>query len=493
MSHSRRNAHRAKPPVLFGVAMLAVAVAITYLGFTKHLPWAADWEVKAVFTSANELHAGSPVRIAGVNVGKVKKVERGPGGTALVTMSVSDEGRPLHKDTTMKVRPRIFLEGNFFVDVRPGTPSSPNLGDGDTVPLGQTAVPVQMDQILATLNTTTRSQLKVTLRELATAVDGGGARSLNRSFPDWEGAFKGTAIVFEALRGEREDDLSTLVSNQATIATAVSDRREQLRELIPSLDRTVTALASRQGEVGASLRGLAALLQVSEPALGEINRTFPILRTTTAEVRPALREAPETLTLALPLLRQLRGLVAPAEVPALVADLRPALRGLSSLEPGLTTLLRNVTPVTECVRRNALPTLKKPVPDGSLTNGQPAWLELLHSMVGLSSAGQNFDGNGYSVRYNGGYGEQLFSTGALPGVGKLYGLSPEPILGSRPKWPGPGKQPPFRPDVPCTTQALPNLVAQSTAAPPARRGSLAPLSPTARRWFSRTQARGAGR
>jgi ABC-type transporter Mla subunit MlaD len=392
----------------------------------------------------------------------------------------------------MKIRPRIFLEGNFFVDVKPGTPGAKNVGDGDTIPLGQTAVPVQMDQILSTLDSSTRSQLKVTLRELATAWDRGGARDLNRGYADWEGAFKGAAIVMQSLRGQREDDLSTLVSDQARIATAVSDRREQLRDLIGNFDTTVSALASRQADVASSLSGLAALLRISSPALGQINALFPSLRATTAEARPALREAPETLKLAIPLLRQLSGLVQPAEIPALVASLRPGLRDLTSLQPDLQTLLRTVTPVTECVRNSALPTLKKPLPDGPLSTGQPAWAELLHSMVGLASAAQNFDGNGYAVRYNGGYGEQLVSTGRLPGVGKLYGLSQTPQLGSRPKWPGPGNQPPFRPDVPCSTQKLPNLVAQSVGAPPAQRGELAPLGPKATKLAARI-AKGEGR
>ena len=43
-------------------------------------------------------------------------------------------GLPIHKDATLKIRPRIFLEGNFFVDLQPGTPSAPTIDDGDTIP-----------------------------------------------------------------------------------------------------------------------------------------------------------------------------------------------------------------------------------------------------------------------------------------------------------------------------------------------------------------------
>ena len=49
-------------------------------------------------------------------------------------MEIDDKGLPIHKDATMKIRPRIFLEGNFFVDLKPGTPAAPTLDDGDTHP-----------------------------------------------------------------------------------------------------------------------------------------------------------------------------------------------------------------------------------------------------------------------------------------------------------------------------------------------------------------------
>ena len=80
--------------------------------------------------------SNSPVRIAGVNVGHVVKVE-GQDGTnnAVVTMEVKDTGLPIHKDATLKIRPRILLEGNFFVDLEPGTPAAPTISDGDTIPV----------------------------------------------------------------------------------------------------------------------------------------------------------------------------------------------------------------------------------------------------------------------------------------------------------------------------------------------------------------------
>ena len=53
----------------------------------------------------------------------------------VVTMEIKDEALPIHEDAELKIRPRIFLEGNFFVDLKPGTPGAAEMDDGDTIPL----------------------------------------------------------------------------------------------------------------------------------------------------------------------------------------------------------------------------------------------------------------------------------------------------------------------------------------------------------------------
>ena len=99
------------------------------------------------------------MRIAGVNVGKVTSVEP-EGNKAEVTFTVSDEGLPIHEDATIAIRPRLFLEGNFFLDLHPGSPSAPDLSSGSTIPVTQTTTAVQIDQILTSLQSDTRTNLK---------------------------------------------------------------------------------------------------------------------------------------------------------------------------------------------------------------------------------------------------------------------------------------------------------------------------------------------
>ena len=118
-------------------------------------------------------------------------------------MRIDKKGLPIHKDATVQIRPRIFLEGNFFVDIQPGSPSAPTLGDGDTIPVNQTSAPVQIDQILGTLQTDTRKDLKRVLDELSTGLSGQGGAGFNRSIPYWKDAYERGAIASDASLGLR--------------------------------------------------------------------------------------------------------------------------------------------------------------------------------------------------------------------------------------------------------------------------------------------------
>src|ERR1700733_6613509 len=90
----------------WGLIGIVLTVALTYAVFTKLSVLNSSFTVKAVFqTAASQLESGSPVRSAGVNVGKVTSVGRGPGDTALATMSIESSGLPIHTDATRKLRP----------------------------------------------------------------------------------------------------------------------------------------------------------------------------------------------------------------------------------------------------------------------------------------------------------------------------------------------------------------------------------------------------
>jgi phospholipid/cholesterol/gamma-HCH transport system substrate-binding protein len=206
-----------------GVIGIVVIVVFSYLAYTKFAnPFANPYTIHAVFSNANGVRPGSPVRIAGVDVGQVTGVGAEPGckssssdpsacHAAELTMTIQNQGLPIHDDATFAIRPRIFLEGNFFVDVSPGTPSAPTAGAGHTFPIQQGVEPVQLDQVLTSLQSDTRRNLQILLQQFGTAVKKGGP-AYNASIQYWLPAYEYTSIVAHDALGIQPHDLSNYIA-----------------------------------------------------------------------------------------------------------------------------------------------------------------------------------------------------------------------------------------------------------------------------------------
>src|SRR5581483_5563877 len=147
-------------------------------------------------------------------------------------------------------------------------------------------------------------------------------------------------------------------------------------------------------------------------------------------------------------------LVAPPTRARTVSGLRTTFIDLPKVVVQLASLFPVTKGLSDCLRTHIVPMLDRQVPDGALSTGRPDWQDFAHGLVGLTSATQDFDGNGYATRYSFGGGPETLSTPALPGIGSLSG-STSSSLQSRPL-PPPGGPPPVRSDVACVTQALPS-------------------------------------
>ncbi len=464
-------------PLTVGLLVLALCAIVVYAGFSKHVPFTHGFRVKAVFVNANNVRPNSPVRIAGVNIGKVKKVtayKGGDGNMSLVTMEIDKAGLPIHKDATLKVRPRIFLEGNEFVDLSPGTPSAPTINDGDTLPATQTAAPVQFDQILTALQSDTREDLKRLLEGYGTALtyeptaadDVGqdpdvkgksAARSLNRSIDYAPGALKNAAIVNTALLGLQRHDLSGLVANTGKVTKALSANEESLKDLVTNFNTTLGALAARQSDLKQTIALLGPTLQHTDSALTHLNASFPNTRAFAKEILPGVKETPATIDAALPWIAQARKLVSPAELGGLIQELKPTTVDLAKLVDGSLTALPQADLVAQCVTHTILPTGDVKIQDGQFTSNEENYKEFWYTMVGLAGEAENFDGNGHYVRFAVGGGDQTISTGKYGGNAgsKLYGRVNDPPLGTRPAYPG--KRSPYNHTARCKDQKLPDL------------------------------------
>ena len=460
-----RAAKRIKGASNVKVALVALAIILPalYLGFTKSIPFKPQYEIKAVFESSNNLRNGSPVRIAGVEVGKVTAVEgTGKGSEAVeVTMTVGKSGRPIHEDARAKIRPRIFLEGNFFVDLEPGTPGAAEIEDDGTIPINQTAVPVQFDQLLTSLQSDTREDLKTLLDEYGNALDKGGAEAFNRSIPHWESAYRDTAIVAEAMLGEEPHDLSGFIDQFGATAAALDRNPVQLKNLITDFNTTAAAFAREDDNLRAAISELPNTLDAAQPALAALNESFPSLRAFTADIRPGVRSSEAALDASIPLVRQLRGLVSEDELRGLAADLRPTIPALARLTRESIPLSRQGRLMASCQNETILPWQKDKVEDKQFPAEGPVYSEMPKGFVGLAGESRAGDANGQWFRVLAAGGTNLVQL--APGV---FGTTTNPILGSNP--PKAKERPPINADAPCETQENPDLRSQPGAAPEQR-------------------------
>jgi phospholipid/cholesterol/gamma-HCH transport system substrate-binding protein len=447
-----------------GVVALVLFAVITAAVFLKQNPFASGYHVHALFSSAAQLHTGGEVRIAGIKVGQVTAIDRGPNDTANVTMRVGG-GRPIHTDATFAIKPRLVLEGNAYVDVDPGTPGAPELRSGATVAEAQTSVAVQLDQVLDVLDLPTRNSLQRSLAELARGFGGSpsGAAGLRRSVRELSGALGSVTEVARAARGTRPGDLGRAIGSSADVATQIVRDPNALAAIVTDYRVVSGALADENRSLSASIAGFDDVVRAAPPTLTAIDAALPKLTRFANELRPALRSAPATLGATNRLLDQIGGIVGPAELPALLRGLSPVARDLPGLETELRTLFRWTKPVTDCISSNVVPTLDMKIQDGVNSTGDPVYLDLVHLFTGLTAFSSSVDGNGGTVRLGVTTGDRIIN-GILPGLGQVIAKIPG-ANGVRPTWLGFGVNPPYRPDQPCGQQALPNLSARSGPVP----------------------------
>lgn len=446
---------RRRSSQLIAALMFLALGLVGYFAFRPGVPLADHYEVRALVSSSNQLRSGSPVRMAGVDVGKVIAIDAGPGETTAVTMRIEDEARPLHTDATVRIRPRVFLEGGFYIELQAGSPSAPELEGDGTIPLPQTSRPVQFHQLLTVFEKPVREHLRSSVDALAVGLSGGGAQGLREAAPNLGPALRDIAVVAEAAQGTELHDVSELIAGASRVTAALAADRRSLSSLVTNLRITADALAADDQALAASISELDSLVRAAPAALRALDDALPVTERVAAKAAPALRIAPGALDKTADVLAELGSLVAPGARERTIRGLTTTFVDLPTLVVRMGGLFPTVKPLADCLRTHIVPTLNLEVPDGALSTGRPAWQDFAHSLVGLTSASQNFDANGYAIRYQFGGGPQGFSTDSLPGIGTLTGTTTGPLQ-SRPLPPA-GGEPPIRRDVDCTTQPLPVL------------------------------------
>lgn len=446
-----------------------------YLAFTGHIPFTGyGYTLKAVFSNGANISTNSPVRIAGVDVGKVVEVGR-DGNDTVVTFTVEGKGRPIHDDAYAEIRPRIFLEGNFYVELDPGSPSASELDSGGTIPVSRTSTGVQLDEILTALQSPVRADLsrllegfgealthKPTAAEDATQLPEvrgkTGAEALNGAFKYGGDAGRYSAQVANALLGTMPGDLSRMIAGTGRTFGALARNEADLQGLIVNFDTFTGALAAQSGNLASTVRLLAPALSATRRSLVSLDRALPPLRAYAIELRPAVAELPGVIAAGKPWLAQARPLLSGKEAGGtakLLAEASPGLAGAA--QAGKASTIPQINRLSLCTTKVIVPTGNQTIGDRFSTGG-PNYREFLYTLANFAGITQNFDGNGHYLRVLPNAGDKLVKIENPKGQFSVdkqdWGYTANLPLGVQPQL---GGRPPKKPEVRCSTNPVPDL------------------------------------
>ncbi len=303
-------------PVLVGattVLFVLIGVLLAY-NANQGLPFVPTRELKVDIGDGSNLVAGNDVREGGFRIGLVSALHpvELPGGVvgAQLTLKLNTSNGKVPVDSRVSIVPRSVL-GLKYVDLEKGT-SSQIIPDGGTLPITQTNVPVQVDDLLNTFDVKTRSAIQLGLLESGNLL-----------------AARGSSV------NDTISNLPPLLTHLEPVAKLLSDPRTGLSRLLSALDNFMGTVAP--------------VAQINARLFGELATTFEAISRDPNALEATIRESPPTLAVSTdslaaqqPLLSDLTTFgqfMAPA-----TAELRVALPLINpAIEAGTTTLRR--TPI----------------------------------------------------------------------------------------------------------------------------------------------------
>jgi len=354
---------------------LLLFVWVTFGGPT---PLAASgYHLKLPLTQINQLAEQSEVKISGVAIGHVTKVELGEGdeyGSAIVTLEIEPEYAPVPVDTRAILRAKSLL-GETYVELTPGEKRDGLLEDGDTLPAAQVAKSVQLDEIFRTFDPETREAFKQGAIDNSIAMLNRGA-TMNQTLGVLPGTLTEVDDVLTIL-DEQDQELSKLIRNTGVVFDAISRRQGQLSGLIRNSNTVFSTTADRNQELQDFFRIFPTFLRESRltqqrlgdfsalgtpimnkftPVARQLSPTFkasaalaPTSKRLYTNLKPVIRKAPK----AFPSLRGFLDNEAPrllARIPDYFNEFNPFLQTISYYRLELAAFLGNAAAATNATQ-----------------------------------------------------------------------------------------------------------------------------------------------
>ena len=279
-------------PVATGIATIVLVLVVFSAVIVSGIPGGPQIPVlsgsatlvKVRLSDADALAPHASVEIAGVKIGEVRNVDPA-GDQAMVTMALQPQYADVHSDASAMLRPH-GLFGPKYIELKPGTQSAPRLHDGDVIPVENSVLPVDLDQVLQELQAPERQNVKTALVELGKAAAGRGTDvnqlvaaantltatldqpvvSLNPEAPN----LSDYLVQNEAFNAQfAQTPLDQLVANNNTTLAAFAANSKQLEDLLVHADSTLTSLDAALNNEGGNIH---ALLDKAPATIDKLDR-----------------------------------------------------------------------------------------------------------------------------------------------------------------------------------------------------------------------------
>ena len=352
-----RPAHLRDRPLLNGVILLALIGLVVYMALTHNIPiinGKPGERLRADFAFANQvLPHQTPVRVNGVEVGKVDKIDAGPDPrrSTRVEMRITDDSIVVHEDARAEIRWRTLLGGRMYIDLEPGSARSPRKDDW-VIPVAQTANQVEFDDLLQPYDGGTEQAQRDVLHGLSeTLEDPRAVRAAVDALPGLETVGRGARPYL----GTQAGDLRGVVAATATTVKALGADTGALQQLVTGARQTLAATTAQRQNLG-------EFLEQSPPSLDETQATMTRVRTTldhldplADRLRPGARKLASAANAAQPALDEAAALL--REARPLLTDARPTFDDLGAAARSAVPVIQGLEPTVDRLNKSILPWL----------------------------------------------------------------------------------------------------------------------------------------
>jgi phospholipid/cholesterol/gamma-HCH transport system substrate-binding protein len=298
------------------------------------------YRVKAVLPNSQAVTPGQgqTVRIAGVEVGQIGKVNL-EDGRAVVNLEIEPKYKTLIKrDASALLRAKTGVK-DMFIEVDPGD-SDQTMPRGERIPVQNTEQDIDPDEILSVLDSDTRDYLRLLVSGAGKGLKGRGS-DLQEALARLGPLHKDLAKVTKGV-ARRRANLRRLIHNYGLLTAELGNNGKSLTRLVSSSSEVFDALASENQNISTAVARLPGTLRQTQSTLAKVDPYAQRLQSSLQALRPAFRQLDDTNRAVIPAVKEgtpiLKNQVRPFARAArpFTSNLGQSAKNLSGAAPQLT-------------------------------------------------------------------------------------------------------------------------------------------------------------